>query len=51
MFGVRGPCRLEWNAIPWATRRTIREVVVAKGVLTLAEAVEVLDPLRLTEPS
>jgi len=34
----------------WATGRTIREVVVAEGLLTPAEAAEVLDPRRLTEP-
>jgi aspartate ammonia-lyase len=34
----------------WATGRTIREVVVARGLLTPAEAAEVLDPRRLTEP-
>jgi len=33
----------------WATGRTVREVVVAKGLLTPAEAAEVLDPRRLTE--
>jgi aspartate ammonia-lyase len=35
----------------WATGRTIREVVVAEGLLTPAEAAEVLDPRRLTEPA
>ncbi len=34
----------------WATGRTIREVVVARGLLTPVEAAEVLDPRRLTEP-
>jgi len=34
----------------WATGRTIREVVVANGLLTAEEASEVLDPRRLTEP-
>jgi len=34
----------------WTTGRTIREVVVARGLLTQAEAAEVLDPRRLTEP-
>ncbi len=34
----------------WATGRTIREVVVANGLLTAEEASDVLDPRRLTEP-
>ena len=35
----------------WATGRTIREVVVAQGLLTPAEAAEILDPRQLTEPA
>ncbi len=34
----------------WASGRTIREVVMAGGLLTPAEAAEILDPRRLTEP-
>jgi aspartate ammonia-lyase len=34
----------------WASGRTIREVVVARGLLTPAEAAEILDPGGLTEP-
>jgi aspartate ammonia-lyase len=34
----------------WASGRTIREVVMARGLLTPAEAAEILDPRRLTEP-
>jgi aspartate ammonia-lyase len=34
----------------WATGRTVREVVVAQGLLTPTEAAEILDPRRLTEP-
>jgi aspartate ammonia-lyase len=34
----------------WDTGRTIREVVMARGLLTPTEAAEILDPRRLTEP-